>query len=169
VFLDAFRRTEANVGRVFGTGMGYWLQAFGAQLHELELLSVVHCETPSGTVNDCAAIGPIARARGVLTLVDCVASLGGMALDRMPGSSTCAWPGRRSAWPARSRYGVMLADGQGAGNLVRIGHMGPAASGLYPVVALMALGRALADLGVPVRTGNGAEAALAVLSEAAAP
>jgi pyridoxamine---pyruvate transaminase len=143
VFLDAFRRTEAKVGRVFGTGneiilmqgeailgleaaaralvrpgmpvlnlvsgvfgkgMGYWLQAFGAQLHELEtsydraidpaavaayldehpeieLLSVVHCETPSGTVNDCAAIGPIARARGVLTLVDCVASLGGMALD----------------------------------------------------------------------------------------
>jgi pyridoxamine--pyruvate transaminase len=92
------------VSGVFGKGMGYWLKAFGAQLHEIEtsydgavdpvavaayldehpeieLLSVVHCETPSGTFNDCAAIGPIARSRGVLTLVDCVASLGGMALD----------------------------------------------------------------------------------------
>jgi pyridoxamine--pyruvate transaminase len=353
VFRDAFRRTEAKVGQVFGTGneiilmqgeailgleaaarslvrpgmpvlnlvsgvfgkgMGYWLTAFGAELHELEttydqaidpdavaayldehpeieLLSVVHCETPSGTVNDCAKIGPIARARGVLTLVDCVASLGGMALDPdawqldvcVAGPQKClagpsgmslvavsaaawaaiegnpaaprasflslldwrdSWHGRgqfpytpsgsevygveaacdellaeglaasiaRHAtaaracragaaamglrlWAAspdiaaasvtaiavpdgldhvavrdhaRARYGVMLADGQGAGNLVRIGHMGPTASGLYPAVALLALGRSLADLGVPVRTGDGAEAALAVLSEAAA-
>jgi pyridoxamine---pyruvate transaminase len=352
VFLDAFRRTEAKVGQVFGTeneiilmqgeailgleaaaralvrpgmpvlnlvsgvfgkGMGYWLTAFGAQLHELEtayddaidpaavaayldehpeieLLSVVHCETPSGTLNDCAAIGPIARSRGVLTLVDCVASLGGMPFDTdawqldvcVAGPQKClagpsgmslvavsapawaaieanpaaprasflslldwreSWHGRgqfpytpsasevhgvaaacdqllaeglsaaaaRHAtaaracragvaamglkiWPARediaaasvtaiampggldhqavrdharARYGVMLADGQGAGNLVRIGHMGPTASGLNPAIGLMALGRSLADLGVPVRTGDGVEAALAVLAAAA--
>jgi pyridoxamine--pyruvate transaminase len=351
VFLDAFRRTEALVGQVFGTGneiillqgeailgleaaaralvrpgmpvlnlvsgvfgkgMGYWLKAFGARLHELEtayddavdpaavaayldehpeieLLSVVHCETPSGTFNDCAAIGPIARSRGVLTLVDCVASLGGMPFDTdawqldvcVAGPQKClagpsgmslvavsapawaaieanpaaprasflslldwreSWHGRgqfpytpsvsevhgvaaacdqllaeglsasvaRHAtaaracragvaamglriWPAReevaaasvtaiampggldhqavrdharARYGVMLADGQGAGNLVRIGHMGPTASGLNPVIGLMALGRALADLGVPVRTGDGVEAALGVLAAA---
>jgi pyridoxamine---pyruvate transaminase len=67
----------------------------------------------------------------------------------------------------RARYGVMLADGQGAGNLVRIGHMGPTASGLNPAIGLMALGRSLADLGVPVRTGDGVEAALAVLAAAA--
>jgi pyridoxamine--pyruvate transaminase len=301
------------VSGVFGKGMGYWLKAFGAQLHELEtayddaidpaavaayldehpeieLLSVVHCETPSGTFNDCAAIGPIARSRGVLTLVDCVASLGGMPFDTdawqldvcVAGPQKClagpsgmslvavsapawaaieanpaaprasflslldwreSWHGRgqfpytpsasevhgvaaacdqllaeglsaaaaRHAaaaracragvaamglriWPARedvaaasvtaiampggldhqavrdharARYGVMLADGQGAGNLVRIGHMGPTASGLNPVIGLMALGRSLADLGVPVRTGDGVEAALAVVAEAA--
>jgi pyridoxamine--pyruvate transaminase len=143
VFLAAFRRTEAKVGRVFGTrneiillqgeavlgleaaarslvrpgmpvlnlvsgvfgkGMGYWLKGFGAELHELEvpyneavtpeaveefldahpeieLLCAVHSETPSGTFQDCSRIGPAARSRGVLTLIDCVSSLGGMTFE----------------------------------------------------------------------------------------
>src|SRR5215467_12680836 len=86
---------------VFGKGMGYWLKDFGAELHELEvayndavdpadveqyleahpeieLVTVVHSETPSGTVCDVSAIGPIADAHGALTLVDCVSSLGGI-------------------------------------------------------------------------------------------
>ncbi len=73
------------VSGVFGKGMGYWLKDFGAELHELEvpyndsvdpadveryldehpeieLLTVVHSETPSGTLHDVAAIGPIAQA-----------------------------------------------------------------------------------------------------------
>jgi pyridoxamine---pyruvate transaminase len=84
------------VSGVFGKGMGYWLKAFGADLHELEvpydeavdsqaveeyldehpeteLLCVVHSETPSGTFNDCSLIGPT------------------------PGSSTSAWRDRRNA------------------------------------------------------------------------
>ena len=65
----------------------------------------------------------------------------------------------------RERYGVMISAGQGAGNLVRIGHMGPTASSLYPVVGLSALGRTMADLGVSVKTGDGVDAALEVLSE----
>ena len=60
----------------------------------------------------------------------------------------------------REHYGVMLSSGQGAGNLVRIGHMGPTADGLKPIVGLMALGRSLADLGAAVRIGAGVEAAL---------
>ena len=43
----------------------------------------------------------------------------------------------------------MISGGQGAGNLVRIGHMGPTARSLYPVVGLLAVGRTFADLGVP--------------------
>jgi pyridoxamine--pyruvate transaminase len=298
---------------VYGKGMGFWLKGFGAQLHEIEvpydeavdpdavagyldehpeieLLCAVHSETPSGTFNDCSRIGPIARSRGVLTLVDCVSSLGGMAFDPdawqldvsvagphkclggPPGMSLIAvsdqawaaiernpaaprasflslldwrdqWHGQGTfpytpsvndvhsveaacdqileeglaasisrhataaracragvaamglrAWPksediaaacvtavavpegldhkivcdqVRTRYGVMLSGGQGAGNLVRIGHMGPTASGFHPVVGLMALGRSLADLGVPVGIGDGVEAALAVLADAA--
>ena len=89
------------VSGVFGKGMGYWLKDFGAELHELEVpyndsvdpadveryldehpeievLTVVHCETPSGTLHDVAAIGPMAHGRGVLTIVDCVSSLGGI-------------------------------------------------------------------------------------------
>ena len=69
----------------------------------------------------------------------------------------------------RERYGVMISGGQGAGNLVRIGHMGPTARSLYPVVGLGAVGRTLADLGVPVKIGDGVEAALEVLSETARP
>ena len=64
----------------------------------------------------------------------------------------------------REHYGVMLSSGQGAGNLIRIAHMGPTASGLHPVVGIAALGRSLVDLGQPVRVGEGVEAALAVLS-----
>ena len=349
VFLEAFRRTEAKLSRVFktdneiilmqgeavlgleaaarslvrpgmhvlnlvsgvfGKGMGYWLKGFGADLHEIEvpydeavdpqavdqyltehpeieLLTVVHSETPSGTFNDCSQIGPIARRHGVLTLVDCVSSLGGMVLDTdswqldvaiagpqkclggPPGMSLMAvseqawraiegnpaaprasflslldwreqWHGNGRfpytpsvsdihgvesvcdqvleegleaaiarhenaaaacragvvamglrLWPkseditaactttvavpdgldheavrghVREHYGVMLSGGQGAGNLMRIGHMGPTANGLNPVVGLMALGQSLADLGASVKVGAGVEAALARLA-----
>ncbi len=69
----------------------------------------------------------------------------------------------------RERYGVMISGGQGAGNLVRIGHMGPTARGLHPVVGVAALGRALTDLGVQTEIGAGVEAALKVLAREAAP
>ena len=296
---------------VFGKGMGYWLKDFGAELHELEvpyndavdpadveqyleehpgieLVTVVHSETPSGTVCDVSAIGPIARSRGALTLIDCVSSLGGIefrtdewqldvcvagaqkCLGGPPGMSLmtvsdAAWERIRSnpaaprasflsmldwkeqwidgdrfpftpsvtelfgveasvdelldegleasiarhersaaacragvramgleLWPrsdevaaacvtaiavpegltdvqvrahCRERYGVMISGGQGAGNLVRIGHMGTSARGLHPVVGLAALGRTLADLGAQVEIGAGVEAALAEVSE----
>jgi len=295
---------------VFGKGMGYWLTEYGAVLHEIEvpyneavapeaveqyldqhpeieLLTVVASETPSGTVSDLSKIGPICRARGVLTLVDTVSGVGGMefltddwgldlcvagaqkclggppgvalvtvseaawtairaneraprasylslldwkekwldngafpytpsvsdmhgleacvdemldegvdvAIDRHRKSAEVARAGVRGLglelWPAsdeiaaycvtsvrlpdavdhlalrthiRERYGVMLSSGQGAGNLIRIAHMGPSASGLYPVVGVAALGRALVDLGSSVDVGGGLEAALSTLS-----
>src|SRR5262249_36118497 len=40
----------------------------------------------------------------------------------------------------RSRYGVMISGGQGAGNLVRIGHMGPTAQSLSPGLRWAAVG-----------------------------
>ncbi len=46
----------------------------------IKFLSVVHSETPSGTVNAVQAIGPIAREFGVLTIVDTVSGLGGEPL-----------------------------------------------------------------------------------------
>jgi pyridoxamine---pyruvate transaminase len=298
------------VSGVFGKGMGYWLKDFGADLHELEvayndsvdptdveryldehpeieLVTLVHSETPSGTLHDLATIGPIARAHGALTLVDCVSSLGGIeyrheewevdvsvaaaqkCLGGPPGITLMAvneraWEAIRAnpaaprasylsmldwkeqwlegekfpftpsvsdmhgieaacdvaleeglgaaiarhdlsaracragvkamgleLWPrseeisaacvtaiavpegltdrqvrdhCRERYGVMISGGQGAGNLVRIGHMGPTATSLYPVVGLAAVGRTVADLGAAVDVGAAAEAALEVLS-----
>ena len=299
---------------VFGKGMGYWLSDFGAELHELEvgyndavepaavatfldahpgieLITIVHSETPSGTFTDLAPIGQLARERGILTLVDCVSSLGGMELrtdewgldvcvagaqkclggppgmtlmtvsaeawkrieanpnaprasylsmldwkeqwlegDRFPftpsvtdlygveaavdelldeglehsierhaRSAAACRAGVRAMelelWPrsdeiaadcvtaiavpegltdtqvrahCRERYGVMLSSGQGAGNLVRIGHMGQSARSLYPVVGLAAVGRTLLDLGAQVDLGAGVEAALAELSQTSA-
>ena len=297
---------------IFGKGMGYWLKDFGAELHELEvpyndavdpadveryldehpgieLVIVVHSETPSGTVCDVSAIGPIARAHGALTLIDCVSSLGGIPFETdawqldvcVAGAQKClggppgmslmtvsdaAWDRIRAnpaaprasflsmldwkeqwidgekfpytpsvsdlhgveaacdvlleigleasieqhelaatacragvramgleLWPrsdeiaaacvtaiavpegltdvqvrahCRERYGVMISGGQGAGNLVRIGHMGPSARSLHPVVGLAAVGQTLVDLGASVQVGAGVEAALAELSQA---
>jgi pyridoxamine--pyruvate transaminase len=292
--------------------MGYWLKDFGAELHEIEvpyndavdpadveryldkhpgieLVTVVHSETPSGTVCDVSAIGPIARAHDALTLIDCVSSLGGIplrtdewqldvcvagpqkCLGGPPGMSLmtvneAAWDRIRKnpsaprasflsmldwkeqwidgekfpftpsvsdlhgveaacdvlleegleasierhelsaaacragvramgleLWPqseeiaaacvtaitvpdgltdvqvrahCRERYGVMISGGQGAGNLVRIGHMGPSARSLHPVIGLAAVGQTLLDLGAQVQIGAGVEATLAELSQA---
>jgi pyridoxamine--pyruvate transaminase len=297
---------------VFGKGMGYWLKDFGAVLHEIEvpyndavdpadveqyldehpevdLVTVVQSETPSGTVCDVSAIGPIARAHGAMTLIDCVSSLGGIPLETdewqldvcVAGPQKClggppgmslmtvsdaAWERIRSnpsaprasflsmldwkeqwidgekfpftpsvsdlhgveaacdelleeglgasierheqsaaacragvlamgleLWPdreeisaacvtaiavpdgltdvqvrahCRDRYGVMISGGQGAGNLVRIGHMGPSARSLHPVVGLAAVGQTLLDLGAQAQVGAGLEAALTELSQA---
>jgi len=296
---------------VFGKGEGYWLRDFGAELHELEvpyndavdaedvaryldehpgieLVTVVHSETPSGTWTDVSAIGPIAHAHGALTMIDCVSSLGGMPLrvDEwqldvcVAGAQKClggppgltlmsvserAWERIRAnpaaprssylsmldwkeqwldgdkfpftpsvtdvygveaavdelldeglessisrhartaaacragvramgleLWPrseeiasacvtaiaipdpltdgqvrehCRERYGVMLSAGQGAGNLVRIGHMAGSARSLHPVVGLAALGQTLRDLGVRVAIGDGIEATLEEISQ----
>ena len=296
---------------VFGKGTGYWLNDFGAELHELEvpyndaveptdveryldehpgieLVTVVHSETPSATWCDVSAIGPIAHERGALTIVDAVSSVGGMPLEVdawhldvvVAGAQKClggppgmtlmsvsdaAWERIRAnpdaprasylsmldwkekwidgdrfpftpsvselygveaaidevleeglessiarhehtaaacragvramgleVWArtdeiagscataitlpdaltdadvtrhCRERYGVMLSGSYGAGNLVRIGHMGLSARSLHPVVGLAALGRTLADLGVSVEIGLGVEAALVSIAE----
>lgn len=66
----------------------------------------------------------------------------------------------------REHYGVMLSKGYGvlATKLFRLGHMGPAARSLYPLVAVTALGQGLADLGVKVDVGAGAAAVAATIS-----
>jgi len=298
------------VSGVFGKGFGYWLEAIGADLHEIavayneaidpaaveayldahpeiEMVSVVHSETPSGTLNPVAALGPIARAHGAVTIVDVVSSFGGIelrpeewqldllvagpqkCLGGPPGMSLIAvspqawalidgnpaaprgsflslldwreqWHGAGKfpftpsvsevngveaaadrllvegldasiarhahvaracragvramglqVWAAheeiaaacvtsiavpdgltdigvrdhvRERYGVQFSAGQGAGNIIRIGHMGDTARPMYPIVGLAALGRGLLDLGAQVDVGAGLEAALASLS-----
>jgi pyridoxamine--pyruvate transaminase len=299
------------VSGVFGKGLGQKLEAAGAVLHEIEvpydeavdpadveralrsnpeikLVAVVHCETPSGTLNPIEEIGPIAKEHGAVTLVDCVSSLGGVdvrpdewgldvcvagpqkclagpaapalvlvspdgwdaiaanhAAPRASYLSLLDWKERwleqrlfpftplvsdvlgldaacdelltlgleasfarhelaaracragvaamgLSIWPrsekiasptltairlpdgltdlqvrahAREYYGVMLSGAQGAGNLVRIGHMGVTARGLHPIIGLVALGQTLSDLGISVSVGAGVEEAARVLAK----
>ena len=69
---------------------------------------------------------------------------------------------------ARAESGVMLSGGQGdlAGAVLQIGHMGPGAYPLGPVIAITALGRALRALGAKSGIGAGVEAAVAALDDA---
>ncbi len=307
------------VSGVYGKWFGLWLADHGATVVEVEVpydaqvepemverafaahpeaevLSVVHSETPSGTMNPVSEIGPIAKRHGALVIADVVSSLGcdtlrpddwgldicvagpqkclagppGMSLVAVsdaawahiranPGAprgsflSLLDWKDRwiddgRTAFPytpsvsdvngvsaacdealemgidgyvalhvgaaracragvramgldlwarseeictscvtavrtpegidtlallahVRERYGVMLSPGYGEikQKLVRLGHMGPAARSLNPVVALSAYGRGLADLGARVDIGAGVEAALEVLSQEQTP
>lgn len=43
----------------------------------ISVVAVVHCETPSGTLNPISEIGPIAQEHGALTICDVVSSLAG--------------------------------------------------------------------------------------------
>jgi len=45
--------------------------------HDFTLATLVHCETPSGVLNPVADLAPQLRARGILTVVDAVSSIGG--------------------------------------------------------------------------------------------
>ena len=301
------------VSGVFGKGFGYWARRYAKEVVEVEVpydsaveaasvrealaanpevrvVSAVHCETPSGTMNDLEAIGRVVSEHGALLIVDAVASFGGSRCDfdawgadlvvvgpqkclggppglSMLHVSEAAWEhmeanpaaprasmlsildwrdahrvdrpfpftpsvseiyalhacltqyldeGREAVerrhqaaaraaragaealglelWAAdraicsdavtalkmpagveenevraraRSESGVMLAGGQGdlSGKVIRIGHMGPAAYPLSPVIALVALGRALRGSGVKVDIGAAVEAALATLDK----
>lgn len=87
------------VSGVFGAGYAGWIERYGGRVIELrteyndaidpervrdelerypevELLTVVHCETPSGTTNPVGEICRIAREFGVITIVDTVSGLG---------------------------------------------------------------------------------------------
>jgi pyridoxamine---pyruvate transaminase len=299
------------VSGVFGKGYGWWARRYAKEVIEVEVpydsavpadsvraalgqrpdvgvVSVVHCETPSGTMNDLDAIGPVVADHGALLIVDAVSSFGGAACDfaawdadlvvvgpqkclggppglSMLHVSDAAWEhmeanpdaprasmlsildwkdvhpvdrlfpftpsvsdvyalhacleqylaegpaavrhrhqsAARSVragaealglelWAAdrsicsdtvtalkvpaplderevrarvRAESGVMLSGGQGdlVGKVIRIGHMGPTAYPLSPVIALTALGRALRGFGVKADVGAAAEAALAAL------
>ena len=299
------------VSGVYGKGYGWWARRYAQEVVEVEVpydsavpadsvrkaleqrpdvsvVSVVHCETPSGTMNDLDAIGPVVAEHGALLIVDAVSSFGGAACDFavwgadlvVVGPQKClggpaglsllhvsdaAWEHmeanpdaprasvlsildwkdahradrpfpftpsvsdvyalhsclgqylaegpaavlRRHASAARSvragaealglelwaadrsicsdtvtavkvpppldereisararaESGVMLSASSGelAGRVLLIGHMGPSAYPLSPVIALTALGRALRGLGVPADVGAAVEAALAAL------
>jgi pyridoxamine--pyruvate transaminase len=91
------------VSGVYASWFGDWLREYGAEIHEvrvpydeavdpqaveqaladhgaIELVCIVHSETPSGVENPLAQIGPVAHAHGALMLADVVSSLGGTDL-----------------------------------------------------------------------------------------
>jgi pyridoxamine--pyruvate transaminase len=86
---------------VYGKGFGYWSARYHKEMVEIEVpydqaidpaaveralkkrpdisvVSVVHHDTPSGTINPLVEIGRIVEAHGALLIVDAVSSFGGM-------------------------------------------------------------------------------------------
>jgi pyridoxamine---pyruvate transaminase len=86
---------------VYGKGFGYWSQRYNKEMIEIEVpynesidprqvadafrlrpdinvVSLVHHDTPSGTINPAREIGKVVRDHGALLLVDAVSSFGGM-------------------------------------------------------------------------------------------
>lgn len=53
------------------------LEAFLEKDHDYKYATVVHCDTPSGVLNDIASICPLLKRYGILTVVDAVASMFG--------------------------------------------------------------------------------------------
>ncbi len=87
----------------YGAGQSAWLRQYGATVIEvtvpsdqaidpeavraalaanpgIELVTMIHVETPSGTKNPIEAICPIVKAAGAVSLVDAASSWGGMPI-----------------------------------------------------------------------------------------
>jgi pyridoxamine--pyruvate transaminase len=119
-------------------------------------------------------------ARHALTAAACRAGVTAMGLALWPAREAIASPTTTAVRvprgvddaalrdAMRARYGVVISSGRGEtlGKLVRIGHMGPTARPLYAVLAVAALGGALASLGHPADVGAGAAAAMRVIDAA---
>lgn len=57
------------------------LRSYLEQDHSFKYATLVHCDTPSALSNDIAALCPLLKQFGLLTLVDAVASMFGTPLD----------------------------------------------------------------------------------------
>jgi pyridoxamine---pyruvate transaminase len=92
------------VSGIYGRGYGAWARRYAREVVEIEVpydsavrasavadamrvrpditvVSVVHCETPTGTVNDLDAISAVAAEHDALLIVDAVSSFGGIRCD----------------------------------------------------------------------------------------
>ena len=99
--LKAGDRVLAVANGIFGEGLGDMAAGLGCEVRKLRLphnqslgdngelealaddfapdmITAVHCETPSGTLNPLELLGRVARRRKCLLCVDAVSSIGGM-------------------------------------------------------------------------------------------
>jgi aspartate aminotransferase-like enzyme len=109
----------------YGAHFGEWLAAGGAEVVDLEIplerairadavaavlearpevsvLSIVHAEVATGTVNPLAEVAAVAREHGVLTVVDAVASVGGhdLRIDELDLDVVMVGPQKALGGPA---------------------------------------------------------------------
>ena len=179
----AWARIDANPAAPTGSVLSLkdWRDAWRADVLFPFTPSVSEIHALDAAVRHYLDEGPEAVwARHALTARACRAGVRAMGLDLWPArESICADTATTVRVPegledaairreARRRYGVVFSAGRGAllGALVRIGHMGPVAQPIYALVAVAALGGAVAAAGGRVDIGAGVEAALAVIDRA---
>lgn len=88
--------------------------------YDFEASTMVHCETPTGTLNDIAEILSILKEEGILTIVDAVSSLGGTSVPVedidlcIGGSQKCfsAPPGLTFLSVSEDAWGTMMKKEQ---------------------------------------------------------
>ncbi|MCL1852523.1 MAG: alanine--glyoxylate aminotransferase family protein [Peptococcaceae bacterium] len=68
----------AGIGAGIGTGVG---AGNGNGARGFKFATFVHCDTPSGVLNDMAALCPLLHEYGILTVADCVSSLAGHVIE----------------------------------------------------------------------------------------
>ena len=127
------------VSGMYGRGYGDWARRYARE--------VVEIEVPYDSSVPAARVAEVLRGRPDITVVPA-------GIDE-----------REVRARARAQSGVMLSGGQGAlaGTVLQIGHMGPGAYPLGPVIAVTALGRALRALGAKADIGAAVEAAVSAL------
>ena len=85
-FGERFEEMAASLGtKIISTKSDYGRPITAAQVRraldehpQIKALAIVHNETSTGAVSDIFEIIPMARERGVLTIADCVSSMGGV-------------------------------------------------------------------------------------------
>ncbi|AVQ39873.1 aminotransferase [Clostridium botulinum] len=71
VFFKGDRRRDINIEK---------LKEFLDKDSNFKYATVVHCDTPSGVINDISNICPMLKEKGIITVVDSVSAMGGQEL-----------------------------------------------------------------------------------------
>jgi len=174
---------------IFGSGIGAMAEQVGATVKVVEfpfnstvndlttveaaieefnpkMITVVHCETPSGTLNPIAGIGELKRKYHVpLLYMDCVASMGGAPVETDAWSVDLALGGSQKALSVPPSMTMVAVSPKAWEIIHEVGYIGYdaflpfektlAAPGLFPytpnwhgVAALYAAGKLLLDEGL---------------------
>ncbi len=87
---------------------------------DFKISTMVHCETPTGTLNDIGEVLPILKEEGIITIVDAVSSLGGAPVPTedidicICGSQKCfsAPPGLTTLSVSGEAWEIVESEGQ---------------------------------------------------------
>ncbi len=187
---------------VFGDGMADMAESFGCKVTKVSLpydstigqddslekiekaikaakpvmLTAVHCETPSGTLNPLAELGEMKKRLGVpLFCVDAVASLGGAYVDARAWNIDLLMAGSQKCLAAPPSMGIVSVSPTAWDIMARVGYQGydailpfrtiyddgrcPYTPNWHGVAALNAAARAILDEGLESAFARHEEAA----------